>query len=378
MNAPTPHITERRLPPGPEHTYAENRNTPSVPMQPATVGIVVIGRNEGPRLADCLAGVLRYGCPLVYVDSGSTDDSLAVARQADTEIHALDLATPLSAARARNEGLTWLLEREPGLAFVQFVDGDCLLDPDWIQTGQRFLQANPDVAAVCGRLRERNRTASVYHRLCDMEWNGPTGEIPFCGGIAMMRVAAFQQVGGFDPTLIAGEEPDLCTRLRQQGWRICRLAEPMAVHQATIIRFTQWWRRTKRAGYCYAQLTHRYRDALLCPFRRHTRSAWFWGCMLPIAAVTAAWPTTGTSLALLLAGYLVLAVRIYRKTRRRALARTDAALYAGACMVAKFPQVLGQLRFHLHRLAGTRGTLIEYKTVPPAPPPASAADARSV
>src|ERR1700712_3268909 len=68
------------------------------------VGIVVIGRNEGARLRECLGSVRESGCATVYVDSGSVDNSAQLAAPFVERVIELDSTRPFSAARARNEG----------------------------------------------------------------------------------------------------------------------------------------------------------------------------------------------------------------------------------------------------------------------------------
>ena len=50
-------------------------------------------------------------------------------------------------------------------------------------------------------------------------------------------------VGGFNPAVIAGEEPELCVRLRQAGWKIHRLDAEMTLHDAAMTSWRQWWKR---------------------------------------------------------------------------------------------------------------------------------------
>ena len=57
-----------------------------------------------------------------------------------------------------------------------------------IEQAYSALANQPNLAIVCGRLRERFPEQSIYNRLCDMEWDTPVGETKACGGIAMMRV----------------------------------------------------------------------------------------------------------------------------------------------------------------------------------------------
>ena len=219
------------------------------------VGAVVIGRNEGESLGRCL-GSLAGLSPVVYVDSGSTDGSVVLAREQGAVVVELDLALPFTAARARNAGLSRLRELEPGLAYVQFIDGDCELVNGWLEAALAKLRSDPGLAVVCGRRRERRPEASRYNRLCDIEWNTPIGEANACGGDALMRAEALQAVGGFAAGLIAGEEPDLCYRLRRRGHRIWRIDADMTLHDANITSLGQWWRRTLRSGHAYAAGSH--------------------------------------------------------------------------------------------------------------------------
>lgn len=187
------------------------------------IGVVAIGRNEGERLRRCLNSVADRGLVLVYVDSGSGDGSIELARGLGVEVVELDLSRPFSAARARNEGLERLLEVAPSVQYVQFVDGDCEIVDGWVDRARRELDERPEAAVVCGRRRERYPEQSVYNHLADLEWDTPIGEAKACGGDALMRVAALRQAGAYNPELIAGEEPELCVRLRQKGWRIFRV-----------------------------------------------------------------------------------------------------------------------------------------------------------
>jgi GT2 family glycosyltransferase len=326
---------------------------------PARVGAVAIGRNEGERLRRCLLALAGWPGPVVYVDSGSTDGSPELARSLGAEVVALDPSVPFTAARARNAGFRRLLELDPTIEFVQFLDGDCELDADWLSTALRALTDRPDLVAVCGRRRERFPAASVYNCLCDLEWDTPVGPAEATGGDALFRVDAIRAAGGYRDDLIAGEEPELCLRLRAAGGRVERLDAEMTRHDAALTRFGQWWRRSVRAGHAYAEVSWLHRADPLTLWRRQTLSGWFWGLLLPFVALGLAVPTRGLSL-LLLAGYVVLAWRVYHSRRRRA-GRRAAALEAAFSVPGKFAQVVGQVRFHANRLLARRTRLIEYK-----------------
>jgi GT2 family glycosyltransferase len=328
-------------------------------------GAVVIGRNEGERLARCLRSLDGRAEPIVYVDSGSRDQSVELARGTGVEVVELDRSTPFTAARARNAGFLRLLEIAPQLELVQFVDGDCEVEPGWVDTARTYLQAHAGVAVVCGRRRERAREASVYNRLADIEWDTPVGETDACGGDAMVRVAAFRAVGGFDDALIAGEEPELCYRLRRAGGRIVRLPCEMTLHDAAMHRFGQWWRRSARAGHAYAECAYLHgREP--ARFRvREVASILAWGAGLPVLALAGTVATRGASLALL-GAYAILAMRVYAKRRRLGDAGSEARLYAGATTLGKLAQLQGLAQFSWNRIVRRRRTsLIEYKTESP-------------
>jgi len=329
----------------------------------AGTGIVVIGRNEGQRLRACLASAARTGLPVVYVDSVSTDDSLAIARAAGVDAFVLDPSRPLTAGRGRNEGLRHLLERNPDVKLVQFIDGDCEMHPGWIEKGVAALSATPRAAAVCGRVRERFRDATIYNRLCDLEWDQPMGEIDSCGGNALWRAPVFLKAEGFDPTLIAGEEPDLCLRVRASGWSVLRVDAEMVLHDAAMTRFAEWWRRAFRAGYGYTEGWHRTARSPERLWTRETRSILFWGVLVPLAAFALVLPTSGWSL-LALGGYPALALRVRRQMLRTGLSPRDAYLYAVFCVLAKFPQALGLLQFVVLRLARRTRRVVDWRAVP--------------
>jgi GT2 family glycosyltransferase len=324
------------------------------------LGVVIIGRNEGERLLRCLASLGGAAALAVYVDSGSTDGSVAAARRAGCDVLELDPARPFSAARARNEGFRRLVERSPGLAWVQFVDGDCELAAGWLEAGSGELARAADVGIVCGRLRERHPEASRYNRLCDIEWDTPEGDVAACGGIFLARAAAFAEAGGFDETVVAGEEPELCLRLRRKGWRVRRVGAEMALHDAAMLRFAQWWSRSVRAGHAYAQgaaLHARGRERFCL---RENLSIALWAGLWPLAALALAPPTQGASL-LLLAAYPLQVARIARRHAGWSRPRGDAWLYAAFCVLGKWPQHLGQWRYLRSHLRGRAPALIEHK-----------------
>lgn len=317
----------------------------------ADIGVVIIGRNEGARLLACLEAIGEAARQVVYVDSGSTDGSVEAAKATGADVVLLDQDLPFTAARARNAGFARLRERAPDLTYVQFIDGDCALREGWLAAARDFLDGHHDVAVVCGRRRERFPDASVYNRMIDAEWDTPVGEARACGGDALMRVAALKAVGGFDPLLIAGEEPELCVRLRQAGHRIWRLDAEMTWHDAALSRFSQWWKRCRRAGYAFAQGAAMHG----APPERHCvteiRRALLWGAGLPVVILLG---FLATPWALCLAGlWIVKAARL--------CAKGYPASEAVFLTLGNLPEAQGALEFYWKRWRGGPAKLIEYK-----------------
>jgi GT2 family glycosyltransferase len=316
------------------------------------VGLVAIGRNEGERLRACLSSVVGRVSHIVYVDSGSTDGSVQMAQAMGVHVIPLDMSVPFTAARARNVGWRALLERAPNLAFVQFVDGDCVVADDWLLKARRFLEKNPTHAVVCGRRREKFPDRSIYNRLCDIEWDTPVGDAQSCGGDALMRVDALQQASGYRDDLIAGEEPELCVRLRQAGWRIHRLDAEMTLHDAAMFRITQWWARSKRAGHAFAAGAWLHGSAPERHWVTQTRRALMWGVLLPAA---------GLLLAVLLSPWFLTLWVLYPFQVWRLSRLSGGWARAWFLVLGKFAEASGALHFYARLLMRRQGRLIEYK-----------------
>ena len=319
---------------------------------PERVATVAIGRNEGERLARCLASVnAEMPGLIVYVDSGSTDNSMDIARRAGASVVELDMSVPFNAARARNAGLERAVETDPGIELVQFIDGDCELLPGWFDAASAALRAEPDLAAVYGRQRERFPQATLWNGLMDREWDTPVGEATECGGNALYRRAALDDVGGFRADLIAGEEPEMCFRMRRKNWRLRSIGADMALHDAAMTRFGQWWRRSQRGGFAYASLSALHGRTPERFKRAENRRALLWGLAVPAAALIGLFVSPWSLLLLGLWPLQVLRLRWRGETWTSAFFLT----------LGKVAEMLGILEFWLRRLfQRTRGA-IEYK-----------------
>ncbi|MEZ5458827.1 MAG: glycosyltransferase [Steroidobacteraceae bacterium] len=323
------------------------------------VGVVIIGRNEGERLVRCVASVRKLDLPVVYVDSASTDGSAERVRAAGVDVIQIDLSRPFTAGRARNEGFARLMALHPELEFVQFVDGDCEVREGWIERAASELQRDSGVVSVCGRRQERYPDASLYNRLCDIEWDTPIGDADATGGDFMIRAEAFRDAGGFDPGLIAGEEPELGHRLRARGWLIRRIDAPMTWHDAAMSNFSQWAKRSSRSGYAYAaRAALHWKDGSRYMWRENFRIA-FWAVGLPLAILLLA-AFVVPAFAWLLLVYPLQVLRSWVAARRAGLgsAALPQALFL---LVGKWCECWGQLRFASRWVTGAEQRIIEYK-----------------
>ena len=319
-----------------------------------TIAAVAIGRNEGSRLKSCLKSLISQGAkPVIYVDSGSTDGSVTMARDLGADVVELDLSTPFTAARARNAGFARVLKLAPDTHLVQFIDGDCELSEGWLDAARTAIEADPELAVVCGRRRERFPEASVWNRMIDREWDTPVGEARACGGDALIRRAALDEVGGYRDDLIAGEEPEMCFRMRGKGWRIRRIDAEMCLHDAAMTKLSQWWQRARRAGHAYAEGAalhgagpERYKVA-------ETRRALIWGTGVPLlggilVVFVSVWG--------ILAPFLVWGAQI-----SRLILKGETPPRAVFLTFGKLPEAQGVLGYWWGRLSGHRRGLIEYK-----------------
>lgn len=330
------------------------------------IGVVVIGRNEGERLRRCLKSVKEIIKQVVYVDSGSTDGSVIMAQSMGVQVLELDTSIPFCAARARNVGFTQLIHNYPNVEFVQFLDGDCEIIQDWLHVAVQALSSWPEVAIVVGLLNERYPEASIYNRVGEVEWNfSGIGEVKSVGGVFMVRRKAFENVGGFNITLTAGEEPELCHRLSQRKWIFLRLDRRMALHDLAMTQFSQWWTRQVRNGYGSAYVGEHFG---LPKYKRNNLRVKIWTLWLisiPLVGV-AIGIVFGVSLALLsvisiLAIWPAQVLRIAVLNVHKVNSRSLALAYSFFVMTAYFPQMVGQAKYFVDRMRKRTNRLIEYK-----------------
>ena len=324
------------------------------------IGVVVIGRNEGTRLHRCLESIMSQSNKVVYVDSDSSDNSVPHAQSLGIDIIQLDMIQPFSAARARNEGFHYLLNKYNDLHYIQFVDGDCEVHHDWLTCAYQFITSHDIYAIVAGRTKERFPDRSIYNLLCDLEWHVPEGDSLSCGGIFLVRSKMFQEVAGFNSSVIAGEEPELCYRLRQKSWKIFRTSQPMVLHDAAITKFRQWWMRMVRSGYAYANglMMHGAEPEHFCA--RESLRIWFWALVFPITTLGLGLTIHFLFLALFCI-YGLQFIKITRSVNTQWKNLKHSGIYAFFTCLGRWPQLWGQVVYLVRQVARKKNTIIEYK-----------------
>ena len=332
-------------------------------MIPALLSVVVIGRNEGPRLERCLASVAAmehdgFAVEIIYVDSGSADGSPALATATGAQVIVLPQGRT-TAAMGRNAG--W---REAAGDLVLFLDGDTLLAPRFVADSLASFD-DPAVAVVWGHRRETDAAASLYNRVLDLDWIYAPGPAPFCGGDALFRRTVLAASGGFDETLIAGEEPELCRRMLALGYTILHVDRPMTGHDLAITGFGQYWRRATRAGHAFAEVSERFRHTpnpfwLAEAERNRTRA-------LVLLALIAAGVAASTAVAswwpvvVVFALLSALVLRTAWKARWKAGGPLTLLLYGIHSHFQQIPIFAGQMQFRRNRRRGTQSGIVEYK-----------------
>ena len=271
----------------------------------------------------------------------------------------LDMSIPFSAARARNEGYRHLLERYPALEFIQFVDGDCEVCSGWMASAYTHLIENTELASVCGRRRERFPDKTLYNKLCDIEWNGSVGMVKATGGDFMCRKQALLDVDGFNAQVIAGEEPEMCFRMRQKGWKMERLDCDMTLHDADMTSFYQWWKRFERSGHAYAQGFFMHGNSSEKYYLKDVLRIIVWSLLLPLATIILSVFLSVGALSIL----LLYPLKIIQMTaiKTKAFGFKVGLAYASSLVLCKFPQMLGVLTFLKKYITRQGFNIIEYK-----------------
>ncbi len=222
------------------------------------ISVVVIGRNEGDRLVACLRSINESEYPresleVIYVDTNSTDDSLDRAKELGAKVISINPKRPCAAA-GRNAGSAVATH-----GLVHFFDGDTIIHPRWFHEAVEAMK-NSNVACVFGRREEIAPSHSIYNFWTHHDWYVVPGKADSCAGDALFRKDVLLAAEGYDESLIAGEEPDLCYRIRsEQSKVILSVDAPMTRHDMGMTKFRQYWTRCTRTGHAYAEVGGRHR-----------------------------------------------------------------------------------------------------------------------
>jgi acetyltransferase-like isoleucine patch superfamily enzyme/glycosyltransferase involved in cell wall biosynthesis len=334
------------------------------PPSPAgpTVSVVIIGRNEGERLRRCIESVIAANWQDVpydiwYVDSKSTDDSVGVATRLGARCLVLDDSSPC-AAKARNLG--W---NAASGEYILFLDGDTQLHAAFVKQALQTL-SDPSLCAAWGHRRESDPGQSIYTRVLDLDWVYPPGRTLYFGGDVLVRRQALAQVGGFDPTLKAGEEPEMCARLRARGWLIEHLDVPMTLHDLAVRSLRAYALRCYRGGIAYAEVAYRMKGLGDSLWQRESVRDWSQGllyALFPFLLLVAILISVPAGLLLLASASCVIGRTAWR-CRWKAPGQPWLCLqYAVHSHVQKLPSLAGQMAWRRAHARDRPVGLVEYK-----------------
>jgi acetyltransferase-like isoleucine patch superfamily enzyme len=269
----------------------------------------------------------------------------------------LDDASPC-ASKARNLG--W---REAVGQYVLFLDGDTELHAEFVTRALKTL-ADPKLCAVWGHRRESRPSQSIYTKVLDLDWIYPVGRTLYFGGDVLVRRSALAQVDGFDPTLKAGEEPEMCARLRAVGWEIEHIDAPMTLHDLAVNSFRAYWLRAYRSGIAYAEVAERMRIRGDVLWQHEARRDFYHGIVFlasPIFFIAALWFSSALALILLSLAILFLLRTAQRCAWKAPGQRVLCAEYAVHAHFQKIPALFGQFRWRQARRQRSEIALVDYK-----------------
>ncbi len=346
-------------------------NPPPVPAnesvapreETAITGVIVVGvdKNISPEAAIRSVG---DGRAIVFASLGASKEANAIARKSGAIVVDESERALNTGGRARNAAYRQLKRVAPHIKYVQFLDTDCVLDPDWIATAERFMARRPEVAVVGGQVKSTTGLPIEYPTIADRKRHEDEGEIQtVLGGSALMRTDKFEAVGGFRGDLQTTETIDLCIRLRRRGAHIWRLEEAMRLSNPTLTTPEGWWAKAVKRGYenAYGALLHGAPPERLGVM--DVARAVFWGGLFPLAIIVAA--ALGGVGALFLSpltpwqvisglivgcGVAVYVVKILAAVIRRGFFKPSSWARGYCAVIGRFAEFLGVLRFWL----GTR------------------------
>ncbi|HMO52042.1 MAG TPA: glycosyltransferase [Kiritimatiellia bacterium] len=307
------------------------------------VSIIVVTFNEAKALPVVKAAFDRLRRPegleveTIAVDGGSRDDSVALARELGfTRV----LECPgASIPVCRNAGM-----REAHGAWIAFVDGDCVLDPDWLEQAARLLHAHP--ALILGWPASPPSPGTWVQRAWHAHWMHKNPAVEMENGVAVVKRDGFrllttrnmifhravaERLGGFDESLTTGEDTDFVFRATMAdlpAWGLPAMKSTHLGEPDTLRKFykQQVWHANRRA----------YKTILEKSGMKHGGNAPIFTLVFTAGVVAAVgglllafwFPPAALGLAPLPVLLLGLAMRTSRRARRPGLIVPLAILYA--------------------------------------------------
>jgi len=201
--------------------------------------VVVPVFNEKETVGRCLSALLDLEYPqdsyeIIVVDNGSTDGTLDRVSEYPVQL----IQHPnVKVGAVRNTG-AWASKGE----ILGFVDGDCVVSPDWLLSGMEALM-DPVVGAVGGDCMAQANPSWV-----EKSWVLNTvprvgqGHL-LSGGSILIKMDTFSSLRGFDEDLSAGEDTDLTRRILLKGLQVKFVKSCAVVHLGYPNRLRQFtWR----------------------------------------------------------------------------------------------------------------------------------------
>ncbi|MFO1377435.1 MAG: poly-beta-1,6-N-acetyl-D-glucosamine synthase [Steroidobacteraceae bacterium] len=242
------------------------------------ISVVIPCFNEGPHAEETIRHALALQYPdfeVIAVDDGSHDNTGAI----------LDALVPRNPRlrvvhHARNQGKAMALRAGALLAqheILLCIDGDALLDPHCGHWMVRHFVDDPDVAAVTGNPRIRNRS-TLLGRVQVGEFSSIVGMIKraqrsfgalytVSGVITAFRRSAVHQVGYWSPDVLT-EDIDITWKLQRAGWDV--LFEPRALVWILMPETLRGlWKQRLRWATGGAQVLRRNAGVILHPTQNH-------------------------------------------------------------------------------------------------------------
>jgi glycosyltransferase involved in cell wall biosynthesis len=181
------------------------------------VSIVIPVFNEECYLSSCLTSLMLLSYPrdrreILLIDNGSTDRTLEIAQGfSDVSIYVKENA---KVGAVRNYGV----HKAKG-SLIVFLDSDCVVAQEWLTFGVCKLINSP--SSVIGGQYLLRDDPSWLEKYWILTSSNPTVTQNFLvGGCIFITKDIFQNVGGFDEYLNAGEDSDLTVRLRKENFNV--------------------------------------------------------------------------------------------------------------------------------------------------------------